>query len=150
MLSGRTLVMMPQSSVYTARSTGQCPCRHVQEIATLYDLNNDEGVLRAGLQDTGDTRETPAIDVCHGLISDGADLCVYDPQVSKDQIHRYLCGHFPRCLPSVSTFPALYLDQGVTCCMSEAPDKMKEEDPSEQGSQEVKPLKSGRQQWLAQ
>ena len=72
-------------------------------MAILYDPNNDDGVLRAGLQDTGDTRETPAIDVCHGLISDGADLCVYDPQVSKDQIHRYSYSHFHSCLSSVST-----------------------------------------------
>ena len=33
------------------------------------------------LQDTGDTRETPAIDVCKGLVADGAKLKVYDPQV---------------------------------------------------------------------
>ena len=46
------------------------------------------GITRYFLQDTGDTRETPAIDVCHGLISDGAQLCVYDPQVGKDQIYR--------------------------------------------------------------
>ena len=42
------------------------------------------------LQDTGDTRETPAIDVCHGLIADDACLCIYDPQVSKDQIYRFV------------------------------------------------------------
>ena len=33
-------------------------------------------------KDTGDTRETPAIDVCKGLIKDGAKLAVYDPKVS--------------------------------------------------------------------
>ena len=43
---------------------------------------------RDALQDTGDTRETAAIDVCHGLIADDACLCIYDPQVSKDQIYR--------------------------------------------------------------
>lgn len=32
-------------------------------------------------KDTGDTRETPAIDVCRGLLADGADLHVYDPKV---------------------------------------------------------------------
>ena len=40
------------------------------------------------MQDTGDTRETPAIDVCHGLIADDARLAIYDPQVKKDQIFR--------------------------------------------------------------
>ena len=39
-------------------------------------------------KDTGDTRETPAIDVCKGLIRDGGKVCVYDPEVSPDQIFR--------------------------------------------------------------
>ncbi|PSC73988.1 UDP-glucose dehydrogenase [Micractinium conductrix] len=38
-------------------------------------------------KDTGDTRETPAIDVCRGLVADGANVCVYDPEVTDDQIH---------------------------------------------------------------
>ncbi len=46
------------------------------------------------LQDTGDTRETPAIDVCHGLLSDGARLCICDPQVSKDKIYRCVSADF--------------------------------------------------------
>lgn len=32
-------------------------------------------------KDTGDTRETPAIDVCKGLLGDRARLSIYDPQV---------------------------------------------------------------------
>jgi UDPglucose 6-dehydrogenase len=34
-------------------------------------------------KDTGDTRETPAIDVTNGLIRDRALVSVYDPQVRK-------------------------------------------------------------------
>nr|KYP34898.1 UDP-glucose 6-dehydrogenase [Cajanus cajan] len=41
-------------------------------------------------KDTGDTRETPAIDVCKGLLGDKAKLSIYDPQVSEDQILRDL------------------------------------------------------------
>ncbi|KAL6753867.1 UDP-glucose dehydrogenase [Haematococcus lacustris] len=41
-------------------------------------------------KDTGDTRETPAIDVCKGLIRDGAKVHVYDPQVTSDQVFRDL------------------------------------------------------------
>ncbi|KAK1363459.1 UDP-glucose 6-dehydrogenase [Heracleum sosnowskyi] len=41
-------------------------------------------------KDTGDTRETPAIDVCKGLIDDKAKLSIYDPQVTEDQIQRDL------------------------------------------------------------
>jgi UDPglucose 6-dehydrogenase len=38
-------------------------------------------------KDTGDTRETPAIDVCKGLMADGANLCIYDPKVDPEQIY---------------------------------------------------------------
>lgn len=31
-------------------------------------------------KDTGDTRETPAIDVCLGLVGDKARLSIYDPR----------------------------------------------------------------------
>ncbi|KHN30001.1 UDP-glucose 6-dehydrogenase [Glycine soja] len=41
-------------------------------------------------KDTGDTRETPAIDVCKGLLGDKAKLSIYDPQVTEDQIMRDL------------------------------------------------------------
>ncbi|KAL0343820.1 UNVERIFIED_CONTAM: UDP-glucose 6-dehydrogenase 1 [Sesamum angustifolium] len=41
-------------------------------------------------KDTGDTRETPAIDVCKGLLGDKAQLSIYDPQVTDDQIQRDL------------------------------------------------------------
>ena len=35
------------------------------------------------MQDTGDTRETPAIDVCKGLLTDNACLNIYDPKVCQ-------------------------------------------------------------------
>ncbi|MFZ8236424.1 UDP binding domain-containing protein, partial [Staphylococcus aureus] len=41
-------------------------------------------------KDTGDTRETPAIDVCKGLLGDKARISIYDPQVTEDQIQRDL------------------------------------------------------------
>ncbi|KAL5999554.1 UDP-glucose 6-dehydrogenase 4 [Asimina triloba] len=41
-------------------------------------------------KDTGDTRETPAIDVCKGLLGDKAKINIYDPQVTEDQIQRDL------------------------------------------------------------
>ncbi|GAB2220571.1 hypothetical protein Drorol1_Dr00008231 [Drosera rotundifolia] len=41
-------------------------------------------------KDTGDARETPAIDVCKGLIGDNAQLSIYDPQVPEDQIEKDL------------------------------------------------------------
>eukprot|EP00897_Mesotaenium_endlicherianum_P010258 jgi/Mesen1/9260/ME000006S09261 len=41
-------------------------------------------------KDTGDTRETPAIDVCRGLLGDRALISIYDPQVTEEQIRRDL------------------------------------------------------------
>ena len=37
-------------------------------------------------KDTGDTRETPAIDVCHGLMREGANIVIYDPKASTDAV----------------------------------------------------------------
>ena len=33
-------------------------------------------------KDTGDTRETPALDVCKGLLGDNARLHIFDPKVT--------------------------------------------------------------------
>ncbi|KVH96190.1 UDP-glucose 6-dehydrogenase 1 [Cynara cardunculus var. scolymus] len=41
-------------------------------------------------KDTGDTRETPAIDVCRGLLLDRAQLIIYDPKVPEAQMMRDL------------------------------------------------------------
>ncbi|XP_021761535.1 UDP-glucose 6-dehydrogenase 3-like [Chenopodium quinoa] len=41
-------------------------------------------------KDTGDTRETPAIDVCKGLVGDKALLSIFDPQVTEEQVMRDL------------------------------------------------------------
>ncbi|KAL5064862.1 hypothetical protein RYX36_026599 [Vicia faba] len=41
-------------------------------------------------KDTSDTRKTPAIDVCKGLLGDNACLSIYDPRVSEEQIRRDL------------------------------------------------------------
>lgn len=37
-------------------------------------------------KNTGDTRETPAIDVCNGLLEEGAKLAVYDPKVTEERM----------------------------------------------------------------
>lgn len=68
-------------------------------------------VLRAVgcLQDTGDTRETPAIDVCKGLLKDGARLHIFDPQVPTCAIpHRYKSRmHLKACLCMQGLFSCL-------------------------------------------
>ena len=44
-------------------------------------------------KDTGDTRETPAIDVCKGLLRDKAHLNIFDPKVSLQ--HTAGCSALP-------------------------------------------------------
>merc|ERR1711988_1332384 len=38
-------------------------------------------------KDTGDTRETPAIDVCKALLAEKAQIAIYDPKVAREQIY---------------------------------------------------------------
>jgi len=38
-------------------------------------------------KDTGDTRETPAIDVCKALLDEAAELVINDPKVAREQIY---------------------------------------------------------------
>jgi UDPglucose 6-dehydrogenase len=38
-------------------------------------------------KDTGDTRETPAIDVCNKLLAERANISIFDPKVSREQIY---------------------------------------------------------------
>jgi UDPglucose 6-dehydrogenase len=40
--------------------------------------------------DTNDTRESPAIRICSDLLEEGAQLAIFDPKVSTDQIRRDL------------------------------------------------------------
>ncbi|XVF43080.1 hypothetical protein PTKIN_Ptkin02bG0011800 [Pterospermum kingtungense] len=47
-------------------------------------------ILGFAFKDTGDTRETPVIDVCKGLLGNKAILSIYDPQVNEEQIQRDL------------------------------------------------------------
>ena len=47
--------------------------------------------------DTNDTREAPAIRICRDLLEEGAELAIYDPKVSLEQISRDL-----GCAPSRS------------------------------------------------
>merc|ERR1711998_645883 len=38
-------------------------------------------------KDTGDTRETPVIDVCKMLFAEKANIAIYDPKVAREQIY---------------------------------------------------------------
>ena len=64
-------------------------------------------------KDTGDTRETPAIDVCKGLMGDRAEISIYDPQVTEYQIRRDLTtsnSHFQPMSPTEGKQVAIFSD----------------------------------------
>ena len=50
---------------------------NLQKLITLFPLF---------LQNTGDTRESPAIYISKHILDEGATLSIYDPKVSSDQI----------------------------------------------------------------
>jgi len=53
-------------------------------------------------KDTGDTRESPAIDVAQFLTKEGADLRIYDPKVPHQEIKH----EFPNAVPETDPFEA--------------------------------------------
>ncbi|PRW61304.1 UDP-glucose dehydrogenase [Chlorella sorokiniana] len=64
-----------------------------QVISAMFNTISKKKIAVYGFafkKDTGDTRETPAIDVCRGLMADGARVCVYDPEVEDSQIYQDL------------------------------------------------------------
>ena len=74
-------------------------------------------------KDTGDTRETPAIDVCKGLLGDGAELAVYDPKVERDEVFRSMSEtKFAWDHPLHTRAPGTPLGHKRTRSFSQAPD----------------------------
>ncbi|PPS15639.1 hypothetical protein GOBAR_AA04935 [Gossypium barbadense] len=62
-------------------------------VSSMFNTVSNKKIAILGFafkKDTGDTRETPAIDVCKGLLGDKARLSIFDPQVTVDQIQRDL------------------------------------------------------------
>lgn len=58
-------------------------------VSGMFNTVRDKRIAILGFafkKDTGDTRETPAIDICKQLIDDGAHLAIYDPKVTTSQI----------------------------------------------------------------
>ena len=66
-------------------------CRNI--VSTLFNTVHGKRIAIFGFafkKDTGDTRESPAIDVCRQLLDEGAELRISDPKVSEAQIRRDL------------------------------------------------------------
>jgi len=94
-------------------------------ISTMFNTVSNKKIAILGFafkKDTGDTRETPAIDVCRGLLTDGAKLAVYDPQVEEEVMFRELSmGKFEWDHPgAISGDSSAVVKANVTCCKSMA------------------------------
>jgi len=62
-------------------------------ISTMFNTVSDKKIAVLGFafkKDTNDTRESAAIYVCKDLLDEQANLAIYDPKVSVDQIRRDL------------------------------------------------------------
>ena len=60
-------------------------------VAKMFNTITDKKIAIYGFsfkKDTGDTRESAAIDVSNHLLEEGASLAIYDPRVTVDQIKR--------------------------------------------------------------
>jgi len=58
-------------------------------VSSLFNTVNRKKIAILGFafkKDTGDTRESAAIDICKKLLQDGAILSIYDPKVDKAQM----------------------------------------------------------------
>jgi len=58
-------------------------------ISTMFNTISSKRIAVLGFafkKDTGDTRESAAIDVCKKLLQDGAVISIYDPKASKEQM----------------------------------------------------------------
>lgn len=65
-------------------------------ISTLFNTVSGKRIAILGFafkKDTNDTRESPAISVCRALLDEHAQLAIYDPKVSGEQIHGDLSLH---------------------------------------------------------
>ena len=62
--------------------------RRREQVATMFNTVSGKRIAILGFafkKDTGDTRESPAIDVCKALSEERAKLAIYDPKVSQDR-----------------------------------------------------------------
>ena len=66
----------------------------------LFGTVSDKKIAILGFSfkaNTNDTRESPAIKICNGLLEEGASLQIYDPQVSEIQIKKDLGENSNNC-----------------------------------------------------
>uniref|UniRef100_A0A7S0NAX3 UDP-glucose 6-dehydrogenase n=1 Tax=Cryptomonas curvata TaxID=233186 RepID=A0A7S0NAX3_9CRYP len=62
-------------------------------VSKMFNTVNNKKVAVLGFAfkaDTGDTRESPAIDICTTLLGENAQVSIFDPKATEDQIRRDL------------------------------------------------------------
>lgn len=90
-------------------------------ISSLFNTVRGKKIAILGFafkKDTGDTRETPAIDVCNGLLDEGANLAVYDPQVTEERMKTDLSLDKFEWDHPYSHRKAKEVDDHIECCDS--------------------------------
>jgi len=95
-------------------------------VSAMFNTIRNKKIAMLGFafkKDTGDTRETPAIDVGKGLIEDGAKLAIFDPKVTDEQIAYDMKG----LTDSITTFKSAKeaLDGAHACCIMTEWDEFK-------------------------
>ncbi len=90
-------------------------------VRTMFNTVSDKKIAIWGFafkKDTNDTRESAAIYVCRDLLLEKAKLCIYDPQVSEDQVRRDLAQVFTEGDEELSEAKRRLIDEHVTFASS--------------------------------
>lgn len=97
-------------------------------VRTMFNSVSNKRIAILGFafkKDTNDTRESAAIYVCRDLLEERAQLAIYDPQVSEEQIRHDLYKVFENSLGGLSDLHRELIERNVTVCetLYEAADK---------------------------
>ena len=90
-------------------------------VSAMFNTIRNKKIAMLGFafkKDTGDTRETPAIDVGRGLLEDGAKLAIYDPKVTDEQIAEDMEG-MTENITTYKTAKEALADAHAVCIMTE-------------------------------
>ncbi|MCO8123437.1 UDP-glucose 6-dehydrogenase [Stieleria sp. TO1_6] len=90
-------------------------------VRTMFNTVSDKKIGIWGFafkKDTNDTRESAAIYVCRDLLLEKARLCIYDPQVSKQQVLNDLAAVFTKGDSLISDAKKRLIEQHVTFASS--------------------------------
>ena len=70
---------------------------------------------------TNDIRESPAINICRGLLDEGAMLSIHDPMVSRESLFQVLCCHEPANIAFNQDLISSFRDADAAVLLTEWP-----------------------------